>query len=139
MVDDASVDSEFSYLTGDSEGQSTVALSNVQLAVMSEPSTVVPQPKAPVPPNETAITVVPSPANPLVVTVLPKQVRIPIVPSTVQLTVATKDIPSEPQEVGPAVPASISAPAVTIPTTQPPHLPGTPTSYVTTSMVTGLK
>ena len=42
MVDDASVDSEFSYLTGDSEGQSIVALSNVQLATASEPSTVVP-------------------------------------------------------------------------------------------------
>jgi len=81
MFDDASVISEYSCLTGDSEGQSTVALSNVQLAVAAEPSTVVPQSKAParkdviVPPKETAITVVPSPANPLVVTVLPKQVR----------------------------------------------------------------
>ena len=88
MVDDASVDSEFSYLTGDSEGQSIVALSNVQLATASEPSTVVPQPKAPVrkevvvPPKETAITVVPSTENPYEVTILSKQVRIPIVPST---------------------------------------------------------
>ena len=90
MVDDASVDSEFFYLTGDSEGQSTVALSNVLLAMALEPSTVVHQPKVParkevvVPPKETAITVVPSTANPVVVTVLPKQVRIPIVPSTMQ-------------------------------------------------------
>jgi len=80
MVDNASVDSEFSNLKGDSEGQSTVALSNMQLT--SDPSTVVPQPKASahkdvvVPPKETAITVVPSTANPVVVTVLPKQVRI---------------------------------------------------------------
>ena len=33
MVDDASVTSEFSYLTGDSEGHSTFALSNVQVAM----------------------------------------------------------------------------------------------------------
>ena len=63
MVDDVSVDSELSYLTGESEGPSTVALSNVQLVMAPEPSTVVPQAKASarkevvVPPKETAVTV----------------------------------------------------------------------------------
>ena len=33
MVDDASVHSEFFYLSGDSEGHSTVAFSNVQVAM----------------------------------------------------------------------------------------------------------
>jgi len=66
---------------------------------------------------------------------LPKQVRMPIVPSTMQPTVANKDIPREPQEVGVAVLAPISAPAAIKPTTQPPQLLGTPTSYVTTSPV----
>ena len=106
-----------------------------------EPSIVVPQPKAlarkevVVPPKETAVTVVPKTATPVVVTVLPKQVRIPIVPSTVQPLVATRDIPSEPQAVAAAVLVPISAPAATKPTTQPPPLLGTPTSYVTTSPV----
>jgi len=44
MVDDASVTSEFSYLTGDSEGHSTVALSNVQVVMAPDSSTNVPQP-----------------------------------------------------------------------------------------------
>ena len=105
MVDDTSVHSEFSYLTGDSEGNSTVALSNVQVAIYmaSEPATVVPQPKAParkevvVTPTEVATSAVPS--HPVVSTVLPKQVCIPIVSSMTQSTVATKDIPKEPHEV----------------------------------------
>ena len=33
MVDEAFATSEFSYLTGDSEGHSTVALSNVQVVM----------------------------------------------------------------------------------------------------------
>jgi hypothetical protein len=44
MVDDASVTSEFSYLTGDSEGHSTVALSNVQVAMAPQLPTNVPHP-----------------------------------------------------------------------------------------------
>ena len=109
--------------TGDSEGPSTVALSNVQLAMAPEPSIIVPQPTAlarkevVVPPKETAVTVVPKTATPVVVTVLPKQVRIPIVPSTVQPLVATRDIPNEPQSVAAAVLAPIPEPAATKPTT----------------------
>ena len=74
MVDDASVHSEFSYHTGDSEGHSTVALSNVQIAMAPESSIIVPQPKAParkeavVTPKETAISAM-SLANHMVVTV----------------------------------------------------------------------
>ena len=46
---------------------------------------------------------------------------------------ATKDISKEPQEVVvPATPEPISAPAVTVPQLR--TLPGTPTSYVTTSL-----
>ena len=72
MVDNASVHSEFSYLTGYLEGQSTVALSNVQLIMTPEPSATVPQPKASarkeavVTPKETAISAVTSHANPVV-------------------------------------------------------------------------
>ena len=43
IVDDASESSEFSYLASDdSEGQSTVPLSNVQVAMEPVSSTVVP-------------------------------------------------------------------------------------------------
>ena len=129
MVDDTSVHSEFSYLTGDSEGNSTVALSNVQVAMAPETSTVVPQPKAPgckeavVTLKEVATRAVPS--HPVVATVLPKQVRITIVPSMTQSTAASKDIPKEPQEVVvPATPALISAPTVTVPKSQLQTLPG---------------
>jgi len=139
MVDDASVHSEFSYHTGDSEGHLTVALSNVQGDTAPEPSNTVPQAKAParkevvVTPKETAISAVTTQVHPVALTVLPKQVRIS---SVTQSTVATKDIPKEPQEVVvPATPAPISTPAITVPKCQFPTLPGTPTSYVTTSPV----
>ena len=47
MVDDASESSEFSYLTGDdSEGQSTVPLSNVQVPMAPDSSTLGPLPTA---------------------------------------------------------------------------------------------
>ena len=56
VVDDASASSEFSYLTGDdSDGQSTVSLSNVHVAMAPESSTVVPLPRAPVR-QETIVT-----------------------------------------------------------------------------------
>ena len=43
MVDDPSVTSEFFYLTGDSEGHSNVALSNVQVVMVPQNPTNVPQ------------------------------------------------------------------------------------------------
>ena len=46
MADDVSVHSEFSYLTGDSEGHSTVDLSNVQMAMAPQLPTNVPHPTA---------------------------------------------------------------------------------------------
>ena len=101
MVDDASVPSEFSYLTGDdSEGQSTVALSNGQLAMAPESSTVVPLPRAPerqetvVTPKDVVTTAAPN--HPVVSAVLPKQIRIT---AKTQSTVVTKDIAQAPQEV----------------------------------------
>ena len=78
MVDDASESSEFSYLTGDdSEGQSTVPLSNVQVAVEPVSSTVVPLAKAPAPqemqgtPKDVATT-----SAPTLPVVTPKQVLV---------------------------------------------------------------
>ena len=79
MVDDASESSEFSYLTGDdSEGQSTVPLSNVQVAMAPDSSTVVPLPTAPsrpemiVTPKDVLTTSAPN--YPKASAVLPKQV-----------------------------------------------------------------
>ena len=69
----------------------------------SEPSTIALQPKTlarnevVVTPKETAISAVTRQANPVVVTVLTKHIRIPIGLSMTQSTVATKDIPKEPQ------------------------------------------
>ena len=59
MVEDASVTSKFSYLTGDSESHSTVALSDIKVVMASQIPTNVPPPTAlsrkdvAVPPKET--------------------------------------------------------------------------------------
>ena len=65
-------------------------------------------------PKDVATSAVTSQANPVVVTVLPKQVRIPIGLFMTQSTVATKDIPKEPRDV--VVPA---IPALTVPNFKP--------------------
>ena len=100
MVDDASVTSEFSYLTGDSEGHSTVGLSNVQVVMAPDSSTNGPTPTTlarkdvAVPPKDTLTGVVATQGRPHVptVTTLPPQVRVPIVSSATQpFTVAQRD------------------------------------------------
>jgi len=139
MVDEASESSDFSYLTGDeSEGQSTVPLSNVQGTVAPVSSTVVPLPKAPTR-QETSRTpkaVVTSPAPTLPgVTVVPhKQVRVPVAPAMTQSAVVTQDTNHVPLEVvQPLTQVPISAPVVTVQKSATPIAPGTPVSYGTAS------
>ena len=106
MVDDASVTSEFSYLTGDSEGHSIVALSNVQVVMASESPTNVPQPTTRartdvvVPPKETGTRVVATQGRPNAPTVTtpPPQVRVLIVASATQPITVAKDRPTRQQE-----------------------------------------
>ena len=88
MVDDAFESSEYSCLTGHSEGHSTAALSNVEAVMAPEPSTNFPQPTTldrkdvVAPPKETVPRVVATQGrhNAPTVTILPPPVRVPIVP-----------------------------------------------------------
>jgi hypothetical protein len=134
MVDDSSESSEFSYLSGDdSEGQSTVPLSNVQVAMEPVSSTVVPLPTAPArqemlgSPKDVVTTS--APTLPVVTVVLPKQVRVPVMPAMTQSAVTPKDKTHAPQEVvQPQTQAPISAPVVTVHKSATPIAPGTPVS-----------
>jgi len=98
-VIDASVHSEFRG-TCDSK---KIALSNVQVDIAPQPPTNVPNPtalarkEAVVTPKETVTSAVTSQVHSVALTVLPKHVRIPIVPSMTQSIVDTKEIPSETQ------------------------------------------
>ena len=100
--------------------------------------TVVPLPTAPAP-QETVVTPkdamhTSAPTHPVVTAVLPKQVRVPVVPTMTQSLVATKDIAQVPQ-VLPETQMPISAPVVTAHKSATPLVSGTPVSYGTTSPV----
>ena len=75
-----------------------------------------------------------APNHSMVSAVLPKQVRVPVVPTMTQSLVATKDIAQVPQ-VLPETQTPISAPVVTAHKSATPLVSGTPVSYGTTSPV----
>ena len=82
-----------------------------------EPSTIVPQPKAH---KEVVVATssVPSQVYPVVVTVLPKQVRIPIVPSMTRYVWLPRTYQRNNRRWWYQQPAPISTPAVTVPRSQ---------------------
>ena len=77
-----------------------------------------------------------APTLPVVTVVLPKQVRVPVMPAMTQSAVAIKDKTHAPQEmVKPQTQAPNSAPVSTVHKSATPIAPGTPVSYGTTSLV----